>query len=352
MGASGHQPDESVCDIPIDRCFAGLHNASSLLLAVSGGPDSMALMHLAARWARRAGAPTLRVATVDHGLRPEGRREAELVAAAAADLGLPHTILQWTGPKPTSRIQEKARAARYALLAAQARHVGATYIVTAHHADDQAETVLLRLGRGSGIGGLAGMRPLSVLAPDLWLARPLLQCTKAGLVAFCRDNAMAYVDDPTNDDPAYARTRLRSAAPALAALGLDAPGLSRLARRLARADDALEAETDRVERDLQPVHEPDLYTVSLDGIRHIEPEIALRLVRRAVAHVASGTPLRLERLESLSDALWAALAAGRPHRATLAGTIVRLDRAGHLQVSREPPRRRGRRRTTDSACPY
>lgn len=344
---------EIVCNTVADRCFASLQEVGPLLLAVSGGPDSMALMHLAARWA--AGLidpPRLHIATVDHGFRPEAASEAGMVATAAAALGQPHAILPWTGPKPTSRIQEKARAARYALLAAHARDIGAGHIVTAHHADDQAETILLRLGRGSGLGGLAGMRHLTALAPDLWLARPLLHLTKATLVAFCRENAIAYIDDPTNLDPAYARTRLRSQAPALAALGLDTPGLSRLARRLARADDALEFEADRVESFLQPTRAPGSYAVALDGVCNIAPEIALRLVRRAVAHVVPGAALRLERLESLSDALWTALTERRPHRATLAGTLVRLDGAGLLQVTHEPPRRRGTRRRTHPPGPH
>lgn len=329
----------------IDRCFEGLEDVPGLLLAVSGGPDSMALMHMAAAWARgRDRRPSLHVATVDHGLRPESRREAELVAAAAADLGLPHAILDWAGPKPTSRIQEKARAARYGLLAARARAVGATHVLTAHHADDQAETVLLRLGRGSGIAGLAGMRRRAPLAADVQLARPLLGVTKAELVEFCRARAIAFVDDPSNHDQVFARAKLRAHAKVLASLGFDTSGLARLAQRMARADDALEAEAERRERVASPVRAAGHYEADLAAAADAPPEIALRLLRRAIEHVAGTAPPRLDRLEALSDAVWAALRAGAAHRATLGGTRVMLDTAGRLAIVFEAPRRRGLRR--------
>ena len=120
----------------------------AILIAVSGGPDSMALLWLAARWARFAGRPRVEAATVDHGLRPEARAEAQMVARAAKQWGVRHHILPWRGEKPVTRMQERARAARYALLEACAHRIGARVVLTAHHADDQAETVLFRLLRG------------------------------------------------------------------------------------------------------------------------------------------------------------------------------------------------------------
>ena len=244
----------------LDRIFAGLQTAK-LLLAVSGGPDSVALMGMAARWARSLGteAPALHVATVDHDLRPTSGIEAELVAGAAEVLGLPHAILRWEGPKPETAVQERARVARYALLAAQARAIGATHILTGHHADDQAETVLLRLMRGSGVTGLAGMRRDTALAPGLRLVRPLLGLRKADLVAFCVREGLGTIHDPSNVDPAYARTGLRAQAATLASLGLDVPALLRLAERMARADDALDAETRRLEQLLAPARADGLY---------------------------------------------------------------------------------------------
>ena len=282
----------------LDTLFAGLAEVDSVLLAVSGGPDSMALMFLASRWARRGAAPPLHVATVDHGLRPEAAAEAEMVAAAAVDLDLPHTKLAWEGPKPSTRIQERARAARYALLAAHAHAIGASHILTAHHADDQAETVLLRLGRGSGIGGLAGMRREIALGPGVTLVRPLLRYAKADLVALCLRARLSFVDDPSNADLAYARARLRGRAAELAKFGLDTAGLTRLARRMARADAALEAETARVAAALVFESDGAALHVSLRPVAGSEPEILLRLLRNVIERVVddSGDPARSPRI--------------------------------------------------------
>jgi tRNA(Ile)-lysidine synthase len=332
---------EALADRPL---FAGLGDAAALLLAVSGGPDSIALMALAACWATRIGAaaPSLHVATVDHGLRPEARQEAEMVAAAARRLGLPHTTLTWTGPKPASRVQERAREARYSLLAEHAAQIGASHLLTAHHADDQAETVLLRLGRGSGIGGLAGMRRDTPLTPNLVLTRPLLAVTKNDLVAFCGNQALGFVDDPSNRDPAYARVRLRAQAETFDALGLDREALLRLGRRMARADTALEVETDRLEASIAPAFAPGLYRADLKMATDAPEELLLRLLRRAIAHVApGGKRLRLDRLETLTAAVAAALREGAPHRATQGGTQVLLGRDRLIVVRSEPARRRG-----------
>ena len=138
--------------------LADLSEAPILVLAVSGGPDSTALMWLAARWrARRTQGPKLIAVTIDHGLRKESAREALAVKRLARKLGVEHRTLRWTGRKPKTGIQEAARAARYRLLADAARKAGARHILTAHTLDDQAETVLFRLARGSGVAGLRGM---------------------------------------------------------------------------------------------------------------------------------------------------------------------------------------------------
>ncbi len=133
---------------------------------MSGGPDSTALLWLAARWrARRKHGPTLIAVTVDHGLRPESAREARAVKRLAAKLDVAHRTVRWSGKKPETGIQQAAREARYRLLADAARKAGARHILTAHTLDDQAETVLFRLARGSGIAGLRGMARRALLAP-------------------------------------------------------------------------------------------------------------------------------------------------------------------------------------------
>ena len=163
-----------------------------------------------------------------------------MVAEWACRLGLPHATLAWTGAKPKSRIQERARQARYELLFAHAARIGADVVATAHHADDQAETILFRLLRGSGPGGLSGMAA-SRARLGLTHARPLLQCSKAELIACCAAKAHPFVTDPSNSDPAYARTRMRALAGLLEKEGLSREALLRLGRRAARAEAALAA---------------------------------------------------------------------------------------------------------------
>ncbi|HXZ18039.1 MAG TPA: tRNA lysidine(34) synthetase TilS, partial [Roseiarcus sp.] len=143
-------------DAAVDALIAPLATPKATLIAVSGGPDSTALLLMAAEWAARRGARVF-AATVDHGLRPESAAEAAGVALLSAKLSVPHATLVWSGAKPATRLQERAREARYRLLLAHAEKIGADRIATAHHLDDQAETVLFRLLRGSGVSGLKGM---------------------------------------------------------------------------------------------------------------------------------------------------------------------------------------------------
>ena len=349
-------PDDLLSAAGLGLRFGGLADASAIVLAVSGGPDSMALMHLATRWAERiAGAapPKLHVATVDHGFRPGSAGEAAFVAAAASDLGLPHVTLRWDGPKPTSRIQERARSARYALLADHARNVGAAYVLTGHHADDQAETVLMRLGRGSGVAGLAGMRRDSALVDGITLVRPLLDLPKETLVGFCRKEGVRSIEDPSNSDPAFARVRLRQQSAVAAALGLDRTTLVRLAERMRRADAALDDASMRLEARLSPSLRSGGWSAVLAPASEAAPEFLQRVLRRALGHVLHQTTedavrsrhLRLERLETLVHDLHAALVVRRPFRATLAGTRIVLAGDTSLEVTLEPPRRRGRARS-------
>src|SRR6266446_963469 len=230
------------------RLFADWKAAPAIVLAVSGGPDSIALMWLAARWRRTlARGPRLIAVTVDHGLRAEAKREARDVKRLAQALDLPHRTMRWTGAKPKTGLPAAARAARYRLLARAARTSGATHILTGHTRDDQAETLLMRLLRGSGIAGLAAMARESE-RDGLWLARPLLDVPKSRLIATLGKAGIDFADDPTNRDTAFTRPRLRALLPTLAAEGGDARSLARLASRLARANAAVEILADGAER--------------------------------------------------------------------------------------------------------
>lgn len=331
-------PDE------LPALFAGFGVHAHLILAVSGGADSSALMLLASRWRAQNPHTRLTVATIDHALRPESAEECRLVAARAGALGLDCRVKRWEGDKPVTRLQEAARQARYALLAEAAAEAGAEAIVTAHTLDDQAETVLMRLLRGSAVDGLAAMRPLTPLA-GLSLLRPLLGTARARLVATLQAAGMPWLEDPSNRNPRFERVRLRSLLADLAPLGLDPVRLALLARRAARSSDALEAVA--AER-FEALCRRSQGRLELDGagLAACPAEVRLRILERAVIAVqdkgrAPGYGLRLERLETLAETLDDALAGGMAWQRSLGGALLRLDGAGNLQVSREPERRRG-----------
>jgi tRNA(Ile)-lysidine synthase len=326
--------------------FSGLYTFPVLVLAVSGGPDSTALMVLAARWRDTLKVkPRLIAVTVDHGLRKESKREAAAVARLARKLKIAHRTLRWSGRKPATGLQEAARAARYRLLRQAARKVNAVHILTAHTLDDQAETVLIRMSRGSGLTGLGAMTRLSALPESgedaITLVRPLLDISKARLVATLRAAEIPYADDPSNRDPRFTRTRLRAMMVALADEGLDASRLAQLARRLKRAETAIEASVDRAVAELM-VKLPPLGSVAVERRRFVElpAEIALRLLARAITEVGDEGPVELGKLEALKSALDNAQNDGDGRfRRTLAGAVVTLtDR--QLIVERAPPRRR------------
>ena len=161
------------------------------------------MMWLAARWRRALKrGPHLVAVTIDHGLRPEAAREARDVKRLAKTLDLPHRTLRWSGAKPKTGLPAAARDARYRLLAKAARAAGATHILTAHTRDDQAETLLMRMSRGSGIAGLAAMARQSQ-RDGVTLVRPLLHIPKARLVATLKKAKIGFADDPTNRDTQF-----------------------------------------------------------------------------------------------------------------------------------------------------
>jgi tRNA(Ile)-lysidine synthase len=331
--------------------FSDLDRLPALLLAVSGGPDSTALMLLAARWRKTLKTkPKLIAVTVDHGLRAESKREAAGAARLARKLGIAHRTVRWNGVKPTTGLQEAARVARYRLLAAAARKAGASHILTAHTRDDQAETVLIRMSRGSGIAGLAAMARLSSVPGDaegqIKLVRPLLDIPKARLVATLRAAKIAFADDPSNRDPRFTRARLRGLMAELAREGLDSRRLALLALRLKRADRVVDAVVDRAVAELtrlSPVG--DAIAIDAAAYSGLPAEIALRLLGRAVDRVGDEGPVELAKLEALKTALDAAQIHGNGRfRRSLAGAIVTLAGA-RLTVERAPPRR-GRALTT------
>ncbi len=334
--------------------FADWKGASAIVLAISGGPDSVAMMWLAARWRRALKrGPRLVAITVDHGLRPEARREADDVRRLADTLAVEHRIVRWRGAKPATGLPAAAREARYRLLTQAARGYGATHLLTAHTRDDQAETVLMRLARGSGLAGLGAMARLSP-RDGIVLARPLLDIPKARLLATLNKAKVAFATDPTNQDRSYTRPRLRALMPALAAEGCDARNLARLAARLARANASLELMADGAERFLAARERgasfsPGQGEIEFDAraFAGLPDEMRVRVLLRALNRAGHEGPAEFNKVEALASALQLASAAGGDgardgFKQTLGGALVVLSK-GRLYIRPAPPRRtRGR----------
>lgn len=298
---------------------------SRIGLAVSGGPDSLALLLLAAQ--ARPG--RIEAATVDHGLRPQAADEAAMVAQLCAGGGIPHACLEaeWERP-PDSAVQERARAERYRLLARWIEERGLDALVTAHHLDDQAETLLMRLNRGSGVRGLAAMRSKAV-APGsaIPLLRPLLSWRRSELEFICECAGVVPADDPGNRDDRFERVRIRRLI--ATADALDTEGIARSALNLASADEAIEWATAREWTEC---------VTSADQLLSYRPsappEVARRIVSRCVESLASegdGSPLRGRELDGLMQTL---VAGGT---STLRGVLCR---GGADWSFHQAPRRR------------
>ena len=280
-------------------------------VAVSGGADSLALLLLAA--SVRPG--QVEAATVDHNLRPESRAEADTVANICERLSVPHAILtvEWR-ERPKTAIQERARAARYYLLGRWAKERELPALMTGHHLDDQAETLLMRMTRGAGVKGLAGMRRVARVPgwSDEALLRPLLGWRRAELEQLCANAGLTPVSDPSNEDEQFERVRIRRAL--ASSPWLDPQALASSAGNLAEADAALCWSTSQVwnrfvsEKGRAIAFEP----------AGIPGEILRRVVHRAVLKMASeglGAELRGPEL----DRLLTVLASGK--KATLRGVL-------------------------------
>ena len=212
-----------------------------IAVACSGGADSMALTVFAAAWARRRGGQAIAL-IVDHGLRADSAAEASLVRRRLDGLGIAAYILRWTGGKPATGMQQAARDARYTLMERWCRRQAILHLAVGHHLEDQAETVLHRTERSSGADGLAGMAPIRETA-SLRLLRPLLDTPRDRLRGMLRSRGIDWVEDPSNQNPAYARARLRAKAPELAEAGLGSAAVAGEARIAAAARGQRDLET-------------------------------------------------------------------------------------------------------------
>ena len=295
-------------------------------IAVSGGPDSLALLIMAA--GARPG--LVRAATVDHALRAGSRAEAEAVAAMCATMGVAHDLLTvtWSAP-PMSAVQERARAKRYALLGDWATGAGLAGIATGHHADDQAETLLMRLGRGAGVRGLAAMRASAPVPGrgSVRLLRPLLGWRRAELGAIVAEAGHGAADDPSNHDPHHERVRLRAAIAASA--WIDAAALARSAAHLAEADAAIDYAVEQAWRGVEQAEGRWSFAPG-----ELPVELRRRLVMRVIArigHEGDVDELRGREVDRMIEAL------EKGDTATLRG--VRASGGATWVFSRSPARR-------------
>jgi tRNA(Ile)-lysidine synthase len=327
---------------PVEECeLGGLFDALAryrlVVLAVSGGADSMALMVLFRRWLElgRSGRPAVEVVTVDHGLRPSSAEEARFVEERARGLGFPHTTLAWSGDKPRTGVQEAAREARYRLLGAHARvrALAPAAIATAHTEDDQAETLLMRLARGSGIDGLSAMahrRPLAA-HEDVDLVRPLLGLGRDRLVATLKARGVEWLEDPSNASLDFERVRLRAARADLEALGLTSPKLALSARRLERARAALDEAAGGLAAAAVDLNGGIFAAIDRVRFRAAAPELAIRLLSHVLeAFGGEARPAGLGRVEALAEQLSGVTRVA----VTLGGCIVRAG-SREIRVLRE-----------------
>jgi len=324
-----------------DKLLAPLAAFDGIVLAVSGGPDSMALMRLVAEWNERHPKPSrqILVVTVDHGLRRESAGEASFVAEWATRLQLPCRILRWEGEKPARGLPAAARAARYELLEGQATRLDASNVglVTAHTQDDQAETFLMRLKRGSGVDGLSAMASCTPLRPGsvVPLLRPLLSVPKARLIVTLEARGQTWVEDPTNTCLDYERPAVRVALARLADEGISAGALATSARRLRAAREAVDYGLARFTETLALSFNEEIFA-SLSRAAFDEGPEALRarvLARLIGRFGGASLPPQLAEVEDLT----ARLAADKRTTSTLGGAVVSAT-PREVKIWREPGR--------------
>lgn len=345
MSAPAALSSAALTSVECETLFAPLGAFSHVLLAVSGGVDSTVLLYEVCAWAQeqitrreQEGRAPLRisVACVDHGLRADSMAEALSVKSQAQVLGCAAEILSWVGDKPATRLQETAREKRYDLLSNHARQIGAEAIVIAHHADDQAETILMRMAAGSGPEGLGGMRPHSQ-RDGLSVLRPFLTVPKAVLYATARHHGWHWHEDPSNLSERFERVRLRKIDALRASAGLTSKRLGRLAERLARQQEAIDVMVGDCWSRLVKLEKTQILIKS--EFWACPAEIRLRLLAKAIQYQCADAVLRLERLETFEANLHRRQQAGQKGRRTLGGSMITLAGDGRLILTAEPARR-------------
>ncbi len=332
---SDYNPSMPLTDQDFSQLLDGIDPHGAITVAVSGGPDSMALCWMLSQWAAARGI-AVHAITVDHGLRPEAAQEAMDVGVSIAGWpAVKHVILRWEGDKPQTRILEEARAARYDLIRDYMQKNGIRHLFTAHHQDDQAETFLIRLAKGSGLDGLSGMQRLQELQDGIILCRPLLGSPKADLVALCMEKGIPFALDPTNENGKYLRPRLRGSWTVLEEEGLTSKRLSVTAARLARARKALESTASDLGSRTREWKDTHNHRYNWSALRTAPEELILRVLLAAVdeLHPSDDYGPRMEKMETLLSRL---LHEKSFKSATLGGCIFALSAKGDMiTITRE-----------------
>lgn len=278
-----------------------------MAVAVSGGPDSMALLSVMRNYAQDRNIK-LHVLSVDHGLRAEAKEEVAQVAQWAQTHNsdyIFHSILTWEGDKPNSALMENARKARYGLMAKYCKRNHIQLLFLGHHQDDQAETFLIRLAKGSGLDGLSAMQDLQQYDDDVVLARPFLSVSKVDLVSHCEGNNIPFVQDPSNQNDNFLRPRLRASMDVLSAEGLTPKRLSLTAKRLSRARQALDEIAGNAYQASLVSESKGRKDFDYNALKSCPVEIAFRVIACALEGIrpAAEYQVRMEKLEDLIDDL-------------------------------------------------
>lgn len=273
-------------------------------VAVSGGPDSMALAHaLLTTYSDK----DIHILSIDHDLRPDSSVEIDAVEEWVK--AYPNSIFKrfiWEGAKPETAIMEAARAARYDLMADYCVSQNIQHLFLGHHQDDQAETFLIRLAKGSGLDGLGAMASISSYQNQICFVRPLLDVTKEDILRYCKINDIQFSEDPSNENGEYLRPRLREAKTILEKEGLTSKRLSITARRLARARDALQNLSHEAYGEVIEVSDDDMLFLDAQCLAKWPEDIRLRVLKRALETLqpVENYSVRYDRLEDLHEAIW------------------------------------------------
>lgn len=320
-----------------------IEGRSKIALGLSGGPDSMALARLLSIWAQERAGLEIHALIIDHAIRTESGQEASLTKQRVEDW--PHitpVILTCEGlVDEETRLMERARQARYTLFESYCAQEGITALCLAHHQNDQAETFLFRLAKGSGLDGLASMAPVQTYSENLTLLRPLLDVPKSDLIEFCTVTATEYVHDPSNEKEQFARPRLRKSAQILEEEGLSAKRLSVTARRLARAKEALQQIAIETFDKILLEKNTNRIVLTLSGVRKALDEIAFRTILMAVEYLNHERDY-LPRMERLED-LFEDVKTGKEFRKrTLGGLIFECDEGRDQLIIHKEPKKDGK----------